>query len=296
MRDPGTVPPRPDWVDGSLYPFEPRWIRAGGALVHHVDVGSGPPLLMLHGNPTWSFLYRGIIAGLRDRFRCIAIDLPGFGLSPAPAGFGFRAAEHADVVAAVIHELDLDSYVLMAQDWGGPIGLAAGGRRPDRVAGLVLGNTWAWPMAGYRPLAYAWALGIGGVPGRFAVEHGNLFVEGALLLGFGRRPDAAVREHYRRPFPTAASRKPTWMFAREVTGASSFLEHQAAAGLRALRDRPALLPWGDRDLVFRASDRDRLAAALPRATVHPLRGAGHFIQEDAPDEIVAAVRSWWDRS
>ncbi len=105
MRDPGTVPPRPDWVDGSLYPFEPRWIRAGGALVHHVDVGSGPPLLMLHGNPTWSFLYRGLIAGQRDRFRSIAIDLPGFGLSPAPAGFGFRAAEHADVVAALTHVL-----------------------------------------------------------------------------------------------------------------------------------------------------------------------------------------------
>ena len=288
------TPPRPAWVDPALYPFADRWVEAGGALVHHVDEGDGPPLLMLHGNPTWSFLYRGIIAGLRDRFRCVALDLPGFGLSPAPAGFGFRAAEHARVVAAAVEALDLDGYVLMGQDWGGPIGLAAASRAPDRVAGLVLGNTWAWSMAG-NPAAHLWALGIGGVPGRFVVERGNAFVEGALRLGFARaRPTGAVREHYRRPFPTPASREPTWRFAREVTGASDFLEREAAAGLRILRDRPALLPWGDRDIVFRAADRDRLAAALPRAVVHPLAGAGHFIQEDAPAEIAAAVRRWWE--
>ncbi|MDP9386295.1 MAG: alpha/beta hydrolase, partial [Actinomycetota bacterium] len=103
----------------------------------------------------------------------------------------------------------------------------------------------------------------------------------------------AILDHYRRPFPTARSRRPTWMLAREVTGASDFLEQEAATALRALRDRPALLPWGDRDPVFSSADRDRLAAGLPRAVVHPLRGAGHFIQEDAPQEIAGAVQEWW---
>ena len=284
---------RPDWVDDELYPFADHWAHVAGAAIHYVDEGEGTPILMLHGNPTWSFLYRDVIQALKDDFRCVAIDLPGFGLSDAPEGFGFRAAEHAEVVAALVAELDLRDYVLLGQDWGGPIGLAAAGRAPERVAGLVLGNTWAWSM-GRRPPAHVWSLGIGGIPGRYVVEHLNAFVELAMRLGARRRrPSGRVMDHYTRPFPTAASRRPTWMFAREITGAGDFLEREAHAALRALADRPALLPWGDRDPVFSTGDRDRLAVELPRAVIHPLRGAGHFIQEDAPDELAAAILEWW---
>lgn len=285
-----TVRARPDWVDPELYPFTDHWAEVGGAGVHYIDEGSGRAILMVHGNPTWSFLYRNIVSELRDSFRCVAVDLPGFGLSTAPPGYGFRAAEHAAILAQLIGQLDLRDYILMGQDWGGPLGLAAAGRAPERVSGLVLGNTWAWSMAG-RMAAHVWALSIGGVPGRFVVEQLNAFVRVAMRGGAARnRPSGRVMEHYERPFPTAASRKPTWMFAREVTGASSFLEHEVEPALRALRDRPALLPWGDKDPVFSESDRDRLAAQLDDVHVHPLSGAGHFIQEDAPSEIAAATR------
>jgi haloalkane dehalogenase len=146
----------------------------------------------------------------------------------------------------------------------------------------------------HRPPAHVWARSIGGIPGRYVVERLNAFVEVAMRFGAARnRPAGRVMEHYRRPFPTAASRRPTWVFAREVTAASAFLEEEAQVALRALADRPALLPWGDRDPVFSSADRDRLAGELEDVTVHPLRGAGHFIQEDAPEEIAAAVRAWW---
>lgn len=284
---------RPSWVDDRLYPFADHWAHAGGARLHYVDEGSGTPVLMVHGNPTWSFLYRHLVEELRSDFRCIAVDLPGMGLSEAPSGFGFHAAEHAEVLRAFIDALDLDGYILFGQDWGGPLGLAAAGRRPQRVTGLILGNTWAWSMAG-RPAAHVWSLAIGGIPGRWLVERLNGFAQLGMRLGVAnRRPSGRVLDHYLRPFPTPASRRPTWMFAREVTGASDFLRDQVEPALEALRDRPALLPWGERDPVFPASDRDRLAAALPRAVVHPLADAGHFIQEDAPEEIAAAVRSWW---
>ena len=287
---------RPDWVDVDLYPFADHWAPIGGADVHYVDEGAGRPILMVHGNPTWSFLYRDIIRGLRDEFRCVAVDLPGFGLSTAPAGFGFKPAEHAVVLAGLIEKLDLDGYVLMGQDWGGPVGLAAAGRAPQRVGGLVLGNTWAWSMA-RRPAAHVWAQSIGGIPGRYVVERLNAFVRVAMRAGARkRRPSGRVMEHYDRPFPTAASRKPTWVFAREVTGSSEFLEREAARALHELAGLPVLLPWGDSDPVFPLSDRDRLAAQLPHAEVHTLRGAGHFIQEDAPDEIAAAVRAWATRN
>jgi haloalkane dehalogenase len=102
---------------------------------------------MLHGNPTWSFLYRDLIKGLRDRYRCIAPDYPGFGLSRAPAGYGYRPAEHAGVIERLILELDLTGATMMVQDWGGPIGFAAATRHPDRFAAFGIGNTWAWPKS-----------------------------------------------------------------------------------------------------------------------------------------------------
>ena len=139
---------RPAWVPEDLYPFESRHAEVDGSRVHYVDEGGGPPLLLLHGNPTWSFLYREIVLGLRDRFRCIALDLPGFGLSTAAPGYGFTPAEHADVVERFVLTLDLNDAAMMVQDWGGPIGFAVATRHPDRFSGFVVGNTWAF-KAGY---------------------------------------------------------------------------------------------------------------------------------------------------
>ena len=104
-----------------MYPFESRWL--GG--VHYVDEGAGRPILMCHGNPTWSFLYRDVIKPLRGEFRCIALDYPGFGLSERPSGYGYRPADHAKIVTKLIRELDLSDLIVMGHDWGGPIGLAA---------------------------------------------------------------------------------------------------------------------------------------------------------------------------
>jgi pimeloyl-ACP methyl ester carboxylesterase len=107
--------------------------------------GDGSPLLLLHGNPTWSFLYREVIKGLSDRFRCIAPDYPGFGLSRPPVGYGFTPAEHAQVLEQLVLELDLTGVTMMVQDWGGPIGFAVAVRHPERFDAFVVGNTWAWP-------------------------------------------------------------------------------------------------------------------------------------------------------
>src|SRR3954451_6985259 len=112
---------RPAWVDDGLFPFESRFVSIGGHTVHYVDEGSGPTLLLLHGNPTWSFLYRNVILGLRDRFRCIAVDHPGFGLSTAPDAYTFTPAEHAETLEQLVLQLDLTDVTLMVQDWGGPI-------------------------------------------------------------------------------------------------------------------------------------------------------------------------------
>jgi len=279
----------PFGIAPELYPFATRFVDAAGARVHMVDEGAGPPVLMLHGNPTWSFLWRGVIRALRGEARRLAPDLPGFRLSPAPSGYGFSPAEHARVVEAVVLALDLRDLTLAMQDWGGPIGLWVAGRHPERIRALAVGNSWAWPVNGDIHFE-AFAASMGGAVGRWAIRRCNLFVNLLIPLGCARRkPEPEVMAAYRAPFRSPDSRTPTHVFPRAITGARDFLA-AVEAGLAALRDTPAVLMWGDRDPAFRAKERDRFAALLPNHRRADLRGAGHFIQEDAPEEIAAAVR------
>jgi len=221
-------------------PFQPHYADIEGVRVHYVDEGSGPPLLLLHGNPTWSFLYRDVIGGLRDRFRCIAPDHPGFGLSrPAPAGYGFTPAEHAHVLERLIERLELRGITMMVQDWGGPIGFAVAARRPDRFAAFVIGNTWAWPKEDLGTQVFSRLLG--GPIGRYLILRRNFFVERIIPGGVKRkRLSESVMDAYRAPFPTPESRRPVHVFPREILGSVGFLA-EVEAGLPALRDRPALL-------------------------------------------------------
>jgi len=277
-------------VPADLYPFESHYADVGGSRVHYLDEGSGPPLLLLHGNPTWSFLYREIVTGLRDRYRCIAVDYPGFGLSTAAPGYGYTPAEHAGVVEQLILRLDLTGVTMMVQDWGGPIGFAAATRHPDRFAAFVIGNTWAWPKSD--PGTQLFSRLLGGPIGRRLIVNRNLFVERLLPTGVRRRtlPDA-VMNAYRGPFPTPASRRPTAVFPREILASRPFLA-EIERGLPALRDRPALIVWPTNDVAFGDRERRRWEQLFPDHTTVSLEGAGHYIQEDAPEEIVAAIKEW----
>jgi len=139
---------RPAWVDDELFPFKSRFLELDGNVVHYVDEGSGPILLMLHGNPVWSFVYREVIITLRDRFRCIALDFPGFGLSTGAPGYRYLAQDHATLLVSFLDRLDLAEVTLVGHNWGGPLGLHAAQQRPDAFERLILTNTWAWPLNG----------------------------------------------------------------------------------------------------------------------------------------------------
>ena len=282
--------PRPAWLPADLFPFDSRTLDVAGHRLHYVDEGDGPPFLFLHGNPTWSFLYRNLIRDLRDRHRCIAVDLPGFGLSEAAPDYDFRPASHARVIAAVIERLDLRGARLMVQDWGGPIGLWAAARMRERFAGLVIGNTWAWPIAG-DPHFERFSKLMGGPVGGFAIRHFNAFVNVMIPLGVRRgRLSPAAMAAYRGPFTDPARRRPTHVFPREIRASAAFLA-EVEAGLPALAHLPAQILWGDRDVAFRERERRRFESIFPGAQTLILRGAGHYIQEDAPDEIVGAIRA-----
>ena len=280
----------PDWLSPELYPFESRYLEVDGARIHYLDEGRGPALLLLHGNPTWSFLYRDVIKGLRDSFRCVAIDYPGFGLSPSAPGYGFTPAEHARVLEQFVLELDLRGLTMMVQDWGGPIGFAVAGRHPDRFAAFVIGNTWAWPKSD--PGTQFFSRLMGGPIGGYLILRRNVFVEQIIPRNVRRKQlPEAVMAAYRGPFPTPESRRPIHVLPREILGSRGFLG-DIERGLAALRDRPALLVWPTKDVAFRDRERRTWEAMFPQHRTVVLDGAGHYIQEDAPGEIVDAIRSW----
>ena len=281
---------RPAWVPEDLYPFESHHAEVDGSRVHYIDEGGGPPLLLLHGNPTWSFLYREIVLGLRDRFRCIALDYPGFGLSRPAPGYGFTPAEHAGVVERLLLELDLSDATMMVQDWGGPIGFAVATRNPDRFSGFVVGNTWAWPKSDFGTQAFSRFLG--GPVGGYLILQRNFFVERIIPGGVKRRKlSDEVMNAYRGPFPDPESRRPVHVFPREILGSRPLLA-EIERGLPALADRPALILWPTKDVAFREPERRRWEQVFREHRTRLIEGAGHYVQEDAPDEVVAAIRDW----
>lgn len=283
---------RPSWVDDNLFPFTSRFIELDdGTVVHYVDEGQGPVLLMLHGNPTWSFVYRDVISQLSAKFRCVAMDYPGFGLSSPAPGHQFHPADHARVVGELVDRLDLHEVTVLVQDWGGPIGMATVVAHRERFSALVVGNTWAWPVNGDMHFEVFSRL-MGGPIGRLLIRRFNFFVNAMIPAGHRRRrPSAAEMVHYRQALPTPQRRMPSAIFPQDILAAHAFL-----AGLEqrlpSLADLPTLIVWGDADFAFRVKERRRWATLLPRHQTVVLAGAGHYLQSDAPTDFANAIAAW----
>ena len=283
---------RPAWVNDELFPFQSRFLEVNGARVHYIDEGEGPVFLALHGNPTWSFLYRHLVAGLTDRFRCVALDYPGFGLSTAPTGYRYTIAEHARVVEAFVDELGLRDITVMVQDWGGPIGFWVATHHPEWFRAFVIGNTWAWPIHDVQTRVFSTTLGSRGLGG-LLVKRADIFVTLFMRGGIKRKKlTPAEWAMYKQPHPTPDSREPVHVMPREILQAHELLA-DIEQGLPDVADKPALIVWGDKDPAFKAPQRSRWENTFPNHRTHILHGASHYIQEDAPEQIIAAITDWW---
>lgn len=276
-----------DWQ--SLFPYRSRFVDLdNGSRIHYVDEGQGPTLLLLHGNPTSSFLYRHLIAELKGDFRVVAADYPGFGKSSAPTGYRFTAAEQARTMLDFFDQLNLDQAVLMVQDWGGPIGFHLAQQRPERIRGFVIGNTWAWPLSDHlRYRLFSWFMG--GPLGRRMTEAHigvvHLFLKRGLVHPLGEKAYAAYFQAFLK-----GDRAPVTTFPRELISAGSFLQ-SIERGMEDLSRHQALIVWGEKDFAFGAPFRERFEQIFPDHHTVLLPNAGHFIQEDAPQEIARAIRA-----
>ena len=279
---------------GGTFPFEPRYLQAGDVRLHYVDEGppDARPVLLLHGNGTWSYMYRRPIAELTAAgHRCVAFDHMGFGRSDKPPYLGGYSLEaHIQNALALIDELDLRDVLLVAHDWGGPIGLGAVIERRDRLRGIALMNTWAWELPSFLPpfLREFRTEGLGEI----LALGGNLFVE-SIPGGMHRRDaDPQMMEAYRAPFPDYWSRAGMLAFQREIP----LTERDRSAPLMgSIHDRlpelgvPVLLVWGMRDPVFQPVFLEQWRELFPEARTVELDRAAHYLVEDDPEGVSAAL-------
>jgi haloalkane dehalogenase len=259
-----------------------------------VDEGRGETLLFVHGTPTWSFEWRHVIRALAPTWRCVAPDLLGFGLSDRPRDFTYTPQAHADVLAAFVDRLGLTSFTLIVHDYGGPIGLPLGLVRPNRIARLVLINTWMWSLVGDRDMERKGRIAGSGL-GRFLYRHANLSLRVIMPSAYGDRRALTpeIHRHYLERFPDAWSRGAVlWGLARATLGSSDYYD-SLWARREALRGKPVLIVWGMRDSAFRPHQLARWRALLPDARVVELADAGHWPHEEAPGAVVTAMRDFF---
>lgn len=275
-------------IDPQGYPFESRWFDYHGGQIHYIDEGSGEAVVMLHGNPTWSYLYRHVIKQLSGRVRCIAIDYPGFGLSSLLDKYGYTAPEHARAVMALLNYIGLKRYTLLLQDWGGPIGLYVATQQPQKVAGLVLCNTWCWHGSLGMKL-FSWLMG--GPLGRYFIRQHNLFAKAFMksALEFEDKQPQHILDAFTAPFPTPQSRIGTWVFPKEINQSSQWI-NDTANNFYNLRDLPVEFVWGMKDPAFKHKViLDTWKQYFPMGNWTQIANASHYLQETAYREIADAV-------
>ncbi|HTO96168.1 MAG TPA: alpha/beta fold hydrolase [Myxococcales bacterium] len=293
------------WSDfGGRFPWKSRLIDVGSG-VRMAVVDEGPrdapvTFVLLHGNPTWGYLYREFIRRLSPRYRVIVPDHVGFGRSDKPRDpLCYTLERHIDDLGRVLRELSPTRVVPVMQDWGGPIGMGWATRQPDKVAGVVVLNTWAFVRQPRLKLPLVFKLLVLGRGGWKRSVRSNIFVERFLARLGPRRLGDQELEPYRAPFPTPDDRVGIARFAQLIPETKDpFHESYAAMAyiedhLSRLREKPALICWALKDPAFRKPQLERWQGLFARVDgPHLLEGAGHYLQEDAPGAILEQMERW----
>jgi len=281
-----------------LFPYESRSLDLGGLRYAYVDEGQGDVLLLVHGNPTWSFYWRDLIRGLSPHYRVIAVDHIGCGRSDKPADYPYRLAQHVENLTALVDRLELGNVTLLAHDWGGAIGLGAALARPNCFARYVLFNT-----AAFRSERMPWRIRACRIPlvGRWAVQGLNAFALAALSMAVNHpeRMTPEVRAGLLAPYDSWAHRQAIYRFVADIPMSPEHPSYEKLwaieRGLPRLGARPWMFVWGMRDWCFTPAFLQRFQEFIPNAEVHQLADAGHYVIEDAHERIVPLVESFLQR-
>ncbi len=280
------------------FPFAPHYHQVNGFAMHYVDEGEGEPVVLVHGGPTWGYLYRSFIPPLSLQQRCIIPDHMGMGKSGGSASlYPYRLRHHIANLESLVLHLDLHRITLIVHDWGGPVGLGVAIRHPERIKRLVLTNTWAfapWPGGPFPRVIEL----IRSPRGEKFVLEKNGYLEPA-LLGMTAHPEKltpTVLGAYRAPFPTPESRQALLCWSRDIPITASDPSYgdmkQVEEGLAHFRQTPTLFLWGMKDPVLGVEVLRRWQHLFPHATTHEVVDASHFVQEDAPEDRLGWIQAF----
>lgn len=279
-----------------LYPFASHHLSLDGVRMHYLDEGHGPPMVMLHGNPTWSFYYRELIRAFRDDYRVIVPDHIGCGLSDKPQDYPYTLATHIENLERLMSALQLREVTLVMHDWGGAIGFGWAARHADLVRRLVVFNTSAFTG----PCALRIRICRAPLLGALAIRGFNLFARSALTFAVGNRSriTPAIRRGYLLPYDNWANRIATLRFVQDIPIGKKAQSYpvlcEIERSLERFADRPMLICWGAKDFCFNDWFLDEWIRRFPQAMVHRFEDAGHYVVEDAHERIVPAMRAWMD--
>jgi pimeloyl-ACP methyl ester carboxylesterase len=281
----------PYWLDKSEYPFESHFFEVDGRRLHYIDEGEGEALLFVHGTPSWSFDFRKVILALRPAYRCVAIDHIGFGLSDKPGEYDYSAANHSRTLERFILEKQLRRFTLVVHDFGGPIGLDVAMRHPDRIDTLVVMNSWLWSSESdpdfiklkrilkspLLPLLYRYL---------------NFSPRFLLPASFGEKKlSKKLLKQYTKPFGRPGERSGPLAFARSLLEDQNWFE-SLWNNKEVIAGKPTLFVWGMKDPAVKPHNLEKFRLGFPNSHILRLEDCGHFPQEERPEEVVAAIRTF----
>ena len=288
-----TMPSRHAFADE--YPFESNFLDLDGLRYHYIDEGQGESLLLVHGNPTWSFAWRNFVKALSRDYRVLAVDHIGCGYSDKPQDYPYVLKQHVDNLQRFVEALELNRTTLLAHDWGGAIGLGTAVRLPECFSRFVLLNT-----AAFRSTQIPWRITVCRIPllGALGIRGLNLFARAALRMAVEKRErlTAAVKAGYLAPYHDWNSRVAILRFVQDIPLAASHCSYEALVdverGLAQFQQSPMLLVWGERDWCFTVDFLREFQQRFPEAETLSIPDAGHYVFEDAFEQIIPRVRQF----
>ncbi len=287
-----------------VYPFAGKILDLDGLGYHYLDEGEGEPVVMLHGNPSWSFYYRNLVLALRDRYRCIVPDHMGCGFSDKPGDdrYDYTLARRVDDLDRLLERLELrEKITLVLHDWGGMIGMAYALRRPEQISRLVILNTGAFHLPKSKPFPPGLRICRNTFIGTLLVRGLNAFSMAASYVGCKRNPmNKELRALYQLPYDSWKNRIATLRFVQDIPlkpeDRAYDLVSSVGDGIGQFKKLPMLICWGKLDFVFDLHFLAQWENRFPDAEVHRFPDCGHYILEDAKDEVIPLISAFLERT
>lgn len=291
MQQPANKLRQQKWFDNEEYPFKSHYMTINGHQMHYIDEGKGTPIVMVHGTPTWSFLYRNFVKQLSTQYRCIVPDHLGFGLSEKAPSMDCSAPQLAKNLEAFIQQLQLKEVILIIHDFGGPIGLHYAIKHASNVQKIVLMNTWCWATKD-NPAAQQIDKILHSSLGRFLYLWLNFSPKFLLKKAFTNPKQLSknIHQHYTKVFPRKNDRHGLLKIGQSLVGASDWYQQQWEQ-IPHIQDKPFLVLWGMQDTFIKPTYLERWKATLTNATIQNI-DAGHFIQEEHFTSSISLIESF----